>query len=233
MSRLDEAVQSTGSGKDRFIADYRGYLAVKILAVVGILVALLLVTGYAITISGKDVGFLETYGYIWNHITGVTYEFRSPEWFVDYSIFDIRMPRILAAILAGFGLSVCGCVMQAVTRNPLADPYTTGMSSGAVFGVSIGMVFGFSLNSTFGDMGIMFNAFVFGLIPAVFIIAVSAGKTRSPATIVLGGIAISYLFSSLSTIAMMYASEQTIRKAYLWQLGLWSVSRQTCCRSCS
>lgn len=187
--------------------------------VVALLIILFAVTGYAIAIGSKDIGFFETYKYLWNHLIGTSYEYKSEDWFNDYIICEIRSPRVLGAILAGFGLAVCGCVMQAVTRNPLADPYTTGMSSGSVFGISVGLVFGFSIGSSYDNIGVMFNAFIFGLIPAVFIIAVSNGRTRSPATIVLGGIAIMYFFNSLSTLVMMFAPESTIKSAYLWQLG--------------
>lgn len=219
MIGLGSVSQAGPPAREEFIAGYRGYLFVKILIVVALVAVLVIVAGYAITIGSKDIGILETYRYLWNHIIGTSYEYKSEDWFNDYIICEIRSPRVIGAILAGFGLAVCGCVMQAVTRNPLADPYTTGMSSGSVFGVSVGLVFGFTLGSSYGDMGLMFNAFVFGLIPAIFIIAISNGRTRSPATIVLGGIAIMYFFNSLSTLVMMFATESTIKSAYLWQLG--------------
>ncbi len=207
------------SSSEDFVKKYYSYIFVKILVVIGLVVAVFLVAGYAITIGAGDVSMMETYGYIWNHIIGTHYEYRSEDWFKDYAIWNIRAPRVFAAIITGFGLAVCGCVMQSITKNPLADPYTTGISSGAVFGVSIAMVFGFSLGTGSGNLGLMFNAFIFGLIPAIFIIIVASSHTRSAATIVLAGIAITYIFSSLSTITMMFASEATIKKAYLWQLG--------------
>lgn len=216
---MDQSPATEASGRDVFIRDYRGYLLLKILIVAALIIVLFAVTGYAVTIGSKDIGFLDTYRYLWNHLIGTSYEYKSEDWFNDYIICEIRSPRVLGAILSGFGLAVCGCAMQAVTRNPLADPYTTGMSSGSVFGISVGLVFGFTLGSSYNDVGLMFNAFVFGLIPAVFIIAVSNGRARSPATIVLGGIAIMYFFNSLSTLVMMFATESTIMSAYLWQLG--------------
>ncbi len=216
---MDSSANEEKESQTTFIANYRGYLLVKILVIVGLVALVTLVAGYAVTLGGREISFFETYQYLWGHLTNVTYEFKSDDWYKDYIVWNLRSPRVLGAIIAGFGLAVCGCAMQAITRNPLADPYTTGMSSGAVFGVSVGMVFGFTLKSTFGDVALMFNAFVFALIPAVFIILVSNGKNRSPATIILAGIAISYLFSSLSTITMMYASEATVQSSYLWQLG--------------
>lgn len=210
---------STLDGRDAFIKSYRDYLFLKIAVVFALVIILFILTGHAITIGSKDIGFFETYEYLWNHLMGVSYEFKTEDWYNDYIIWELRSPRVIGAILVGFGLAVCGCVMQAVTRNPLADPYTTGMSSGSVFGVSIGMVFGFSLGTSYGDVAMMFNAFIFGLIPAIFIIAVSNGKARSPATIVLGGVAIMYFFNSMSTLTMMYAPDSTIMKSYLWQLG--------------
>lgn len=207
------------SSSEDFVDKYYSYIFLKIVIIVGLVITVFLVAGYAITIGAGDVTMMETYNYIFHHIIGTQYEYRSPDWFKDFAIWNIRAPRVFAAIIAGFGLAVCGCVMQSITKNPLADPYTTGISSGAVFGVSIGMVFGFSLGTDFGNLGLMFNAFLFGLIPAIFIIIVASNSGRSAATIVLAGIAITYIFSSLSTITMMFADESTIKKAYLWQLG--------------
>lgn len=206
-------------GNEDLFKAYHDYVFIKILIVAVLFALVLLLIGYAITIGGQDIGITEAYGYLWRRIAGATYEFKSPEWFKDSIICDVRSPRVIGAVLVGFGLAVCGCAMQAITRNPLAEPYTTGMSSGAVFGISVGMVFGFTLGSSVGNMGIMMNAFIFGMIPAIFIILVANGRKASPATIILGGVAISYLFSSLSTITMMFADETTLRTAYLWQLG--------------
>ena len=212
----DEVVPSSS---EEFVEKYHSYIFLKILIIAGLVITVFLVAGYAITIGAGDVSIMETYSYIFNHIIGHQYEYRSPDWFKDYAIWNIRAPRVFAAIIAGFGLAVCGCVMQSITKNPLADPYTTGISSGAVFGVSVAMVFGFTLGTSSGNLGLMFNAFLFGLIPAIFIIIVASNSSRSAATIVLAGIAITYIFSSLSTITMMFADEATIKKAYLWQLG--------------
>ena len=214
---MPDEVELTSS--EEFVKNYYSYIFVKILIVIALAVTSFLVAGYAITIGAGDVSMMETYSYIFNHLIGTEYEYRSPDWFKDYAIWNFRAPRVFAALIAGFGLAVCGCVMQSITKNPLADPYTTGISSGAVFGVSVAMVFGFSLGTSSGNLGLMFNAFIFGLIPAIFIIIVASSQSRSAATIVLAGIAITYIFSSLSTITMMFADEATIKKAYLWQLG--------------
>ena len=216
---MDEPANEGQTKQEKFLEAYHGYILVKILIIVGLLVTVFLVAGYAITLGGREIGFLESYRLLWNHIMGVEYEFRSEDWFKDTILWQLRAPRVLGAIMAGFGLAVCGCVMQSITHNPLADPYTTGMSSGAVFGVSVGIVFGFTINTTHGDLALMLNAFVFSLFPAVLMILIANKGSRSSATIILAGVAVSYIFGSLSTITMMFAEDYKIYSAYLWQLG--------------
>jgi iron complex transport system permease protein len=109
--------------------------------------------------------------------------------------------------------------MQSAVKNPLADPYTTGISSGAVFGVSIGIVLGFSLTTSIGMYGLVLNAFVFGIIPALVIVVISRLTRTSPATLILVGVAMSYLFNSASTLLLVGTSAEKLQDAYLWQIG--------------
>jgi iron complex transport system permease protein len=124
-------------------------------------------------------------------------------------------------------LAVCGVIMQSVMSNPLADPYTTGISSGASLGAVLALTIGFSFASMSGQYGIVSNAFVMALIPAIIVIVLSRIVYTSPATLILIGTAISYIFGSLNTILILYADEETMATAYLWRIGsfdnmMWS-----------
>ncbi|MDR0524115.1 MAG: iron ABC transporter permease [Candidatus Methanoplasma sp.] len=207
-------------GEDTAFRDgYRRYTARKLLFIACIALGIFIVSGVALTIGGRDIGFFQVYGIALDHLGGATYAQGSSEWWDDYIVWNIRLPRIAMAIVAGAGLAVGGAAMQAVVKNPLADPYTTGISSGAVFGVAVALVLGFSASSGFGGYGLVVNAFLFGLIPAGAIIFISRFSSASPVTIILAGIALSYLFTALSTLLLVTANTETLQQAYLWQIG--------------
>ena len=109
--------------------------------------------------------------------------------------------------------------MQSLMANPLADPYSTGISSGACFGAVAAIVAGISFSSMTGEMGIVTNAFIGALIPAFVIIALSARINMTPATMILVGTGISYFFNSMVTYLMILTDADTLQRAYLWQIG--------------
>ena len=138
---------------------------------------------------------------------------------LDYFVVEERLPRIVVGIATGAGLAACGCVMQSVLKNPLADPYSTGISSGACFGAVAAIVVGVSFSSVTGEMGIVTNAFIGALIPAMLIIFISERVRMTPATLILLGTAISYFFNSMITYVMVTTDADTLKSAYLWQVG--------------
>ena len=133
-------------------------------------------------------------------------------------IFSIRLPRILTAVLCGTGLSVCGVVFQGMFRNPMADPYVLGISSGAVLGAAIAF--------TTGTQAAFYN---FGLVPlysfvgaavattAVYLIAQKKGQMVNN-ILILSGIAIGFLCSSLISLIIIASREQAHRIIF-WTLG--------------
>lgn len=157
--------------------------------------------------------------YIVNHILGVEYEFHSPAWYDDYMLWNIYLPRVCLGVFLGAGLAVCGVAMQSVMNNPLADSYTTGISDGACFGAVMAIVTGFTLSDVAGSLGIVTNAFIGGLIPAFILIALSTVIRMSPATAILVGVALSYIFSGLESAIMVGTDADTLKEAYLWQIG--------------
>lgn len=202
---------------------YRASLLRKIILLAILIFALLVVTGWALSMSEKDLGIIKCYQYIIDHIAGITYEPGSEDWTNDYNIWNFDVPRVLMAIIVGGSLAVCGVAMQSIMNNPLADPYTMGISDGAVFGAVASIVMGFG-TATLGDsMGLITSAFFGGLIPALIIIFLSRVVNLSPATAILVGIALSYIFSGLETAIMVSTDADTLKQAYLWQIG--SLSR--------
>ncbi|MDO5862086.1 MAG: iron ABC transporter permease [Thermoplasmata archaeon] len=191
----------------------------KLLFIAVCIVLIIAVAGYALTINGRDLSMLECYRYVLDHILGKTYEYQSLDWFNDYLLWNAYLPRIVLGVFLGAGLAVCGVAMQATMNNPLADSYTTGISDGACFGAVAAIVTGFTFSSVMGSMGIVINAFIGGLIPAIILILLSNLVRMSPATMILVGIALSYIFSGLESSIMVLADADSLKEAYLWQIG--------------
>ena len=200
-------------------AEYHRYIMLKVLFITGLLVVIFAISIFALTIGGREITFSQALGVLWNHITGDIPPLSTKEGIDDYTVWSVRLPRVAVGIVAGAGLAIGGAAMQSAVKNPLADPYTTGISSGAVFGVAIAMVLGFAVSSNTGNYGIVINAFIFGLIPAGVIAILSRFTHSSPATMILAGVAMSYLFNAFSTLLMVVANTETLQAAYMWQIG--------------
>jgi iron complex transport system permease protein len=138
----------------------------------------------------------------------------------DAEIFyRIRLPRVLTTFVAGAGLAVCGMAFQAMFRNPLATPYTLGVSSGAAFGAALYVRLGLSF-AFFGISGMSLAAFFGALLSIAAVWGISLGKRgTSTATMLLAGVAISFFFSSL-IMFLQYLSDftQSFRIVH-WLMG--------------
>ncbi|MDR1690387.1 MAG: iron ABC transporter permease [Candidatus Methanoplasma sp.] len=206
------------SDSSELIRTYRHGRTIKISFIIACLILLFAVIGISLTI-GQGISFTESYELIFNHITGVTYPDRSEMWWKDYFIWNNVMPRVIIGIFAGAGLAIGGAMMQSLMSNPLADPYTTGISSGACFGAVAAIVAGVSFTSIFGSYGIVGNAFLGALVPALIVILVSRRLGSSPAALILVGTAIAYFFNSFVTLMMITAEADDLQAAFLWQVG--------------
>ncbi|MBE6522286.1 MAG: iron ABC transporter permease [Thermoplasmata archaeon] len=198
--------------------EYRSSISRKITFLV-VCFAILLVTTIVSCSVGTGYEFGKTAQVIWDHITGVTYPVRSPDWWADYYIFNNVMPGVIMALVAGAGLALAGTVMQSMMENPLADAYTTGISSGACLGAVVAIIMGYSYSTIVAGAGIVINAFIGSLIPAVIIILMIRYVGNSPSTIILIGTALTFFFNSMVTLIMMTSSAESLQDAYIWQVG--------------
>lgn len=205
------------SDNNEVIKEYHKGALRKLLFIVVFSVLAIIVAGLALTIGDFIVDFFDVYVYLWDHITNnidtsSTYDVRA-----DYVIWNLRFPRICTGLIAGMALATAGAIMQTILRNPLADPYTTGISSGASFGASLAM----GLGITVSGMGyaIVFNAFVFSLIPMLVIMLVSKMKGASPTTMIMAGIAVMYIFNAMTTVIKLWADPDTLAAIYAWSVG--------------
>jgi iron complex transport system permease protein len=132
---------------------------------------------------------------------------------------SIRLPRTITAAFVGAGLSASGCVFQAILKNPLADPFTLGVSGGASLGASIAFVFGFAFASWFF---IPLFAFL-GAAAAVFIVYfLSLKKNFDGNSMILSGVIISFVFSSLVILLFALTSPSRMQSAFIWLMGSFS-----------
>ncbi len=133
-------------------------------------------------------------------------------------ILDIRLPRLLSAIVVGASLSAAGAVMQGLFRNPLVDPYIGGVASGAAFGAVVSIVFGLSLFSPFSAYGIPLSAFLGAITALSMTILFSRLGGGSPLSLILSGIAVSFLFSAATSLALVIGGEKSFG-AFFWLFG--------------
>ncbi len=198
--------------------EYRSTISRKVTFLIICLIILIVTTIISCSV-GTGYEFAKTAQVIWDHIIGNTYPIRSPEWWADYYIFNNVMPGVVMALIAGAGLALAGTVMQSIMENPLADAYTTGISSGACLGAVVAIIIGFSYSSVASGAGIVINAFVGSMIPAVIVILMVRYVGNSPSTIILIGTALTFFFNSMVTLVMITSSTESLQEAYIWQVG--------------
>ena len=128
-----------------------------------------------------------------------------------YIIRNLRIPRVISAILVGAALALCGVVFQSVFRNPMADSYVLGVSSGASFFVGLGFVIGIS----FADVSLPVVAFIGAMLTTALLFAISRKNTAS---LLLTGIALNFFLSALTTLTI-YLSNRQADNILFWTLG--------------
>jgi len=128
-----------------------------------------------------------------------------------------RLPRICTAILAGSGLGLAGCILQAILRNPLASSSTLGVSQGATFGAAFAIVV-LGMEGTSG-IGIPMCAFLGSVAVALIILGLSRARQISPEGIVLAGVAISSMFTGATTLMQYFADEVELSTLVFWTFG--------------
>lgn len=197
------------------VNDYRKYTLRKWLFIFGCLGLAVIAAGVSLTIGDYEIGFFETFQILFNHFIGNVGS-STQDLLKDHIIYNLRLPRIVTAILAGAGLAICGVAMQSTLLNPLADPYTTGVSSGALFGATLGMILHISI---LGTGGVVVNAFLFAMIPMIVIMLVSKMRNSSPTTMIMSGIAIMYIFNALTALIKLSADPNDLKELYEWSVG--------------
>lgn len=132
-----------------------------------------------------------------------------------WTLLSLRGPRVLLALGVGAALSLAGSALQAIFSNPLCEPYTLGVSSGSALGAVLGVSLGFSWS--WGGVSVL--ALVGALAFALILIAVSRGFSMSSSGLLLSGVMLGFLGSSLVAILMTFADPNGIQGAIFWLMG--------------
>ena len=200
--------------RNKFFKEVPIYIGASVI----LLVILFLSIGFAVTIGSVDISIKEVYQVILYKLLNIGDSSIGTGAVADV-VWLIRMPRIVLAIAVGVGLSVVGIVMQAIVKNPLADPYILGVSSGASLGATLAVVLG--IGSVFGSnsLGIMGFIGAFGVSILVLIISNIGGRSNS-IKLLLAGMALSSVCSSFSSF-LVYISDdsQKLKTITFWLMG--------------
>lgn len=182
----------------------------KVLLLAALVCLNVIVALYAVTQGAYEIA-------VWDVIRALTGHAEGASRIV---IANIRLPRIVAAIVCGWGLSLAGLCIQSLLKNPLGSPSTLGISQGAAFGAALSIV-------VFGGTVISVTASAFGgAIGATMVILVLARlKKLSPEAIILAGVALSSLFASATVLIQYLATETQLAMVVFWTFG--DVTRST------
>ncbi len=203
---------------DKIIAQYRKYVKRRVSFIVIVLLLLFVVFHIALVLGSAEVGIKNLYRSLGGEGSAVVHQI----------IFNIRMPRILGAVFSGIALAVSGAVIQSLLRNPLASPFTLGISGASAFGAAFAIVVLGAGSSYVGsdDMAMVNNpyivassAFLWSLLSVTVILLLSRYRGATPEIIILSGIIISSLFGAGISAMQYFADSVQLSSIIFWTFG--------------
>ncbi len=187
------------------------------------LIFLVLFIATAASLGVKNASVLQIFQIVLDHwVPG--------ELFPDISTLDrsivlfLRLPRIALGVVGGASLAIAGVVMQGIMRNPLVSPFTIGISPAAGFGAAIAVLLGFDL-LVGGSYWIVLFAFISALICASLVLMISVARGAQSTTLILAGIALTYLFGALTNTTQFVATEEQLTVIVHWTFGSLNESK--------
>ncbi len=179
-------------------------------ALLGVLLLLLILLNILIGSSSMTIG--DALRILFSHDTASKY---------GKIIWDIRMPRILAAALLGGALSVSGFLLQTFFANPIAGPYILGISSGAKLVVACTMVFALTHGMMVHSLIMIIAAFA-GSIAVTGVILLISDKVKSMAVLIVCGVMVGYICSAVTEFLVTFADDSNIVNLHNWSMGSFS-----------
>jgi len=188
---------------------YNKFIRKKIRYIILFFVIVLIIAGIAVALGCFPLSVSEVYSIILHGL--------STETLGDESVWILRMPRIILALLVGFGLAAAGTMMQGTLKNPLASPFTLGIAAGAAFGASLALYL--AEGAVVSEYLLVGCAFFFALIPTVIIMLLTHFRRATPETMVLAGIGMLYLFGAFQGLVQFISSPTTVQAAVIFGVG--------------
>ncbi|MBX2922568.1 MAG: iron ABC transporter permease [Chitinophagaceae bacterium] len=137
----------------------------------------------------------------------------------DVIVWKVRMPYALMALLTGTALSVAGAEMQTILNNPLASPFTLGVSAAATFGAALAIVLGITLPGVSANWIVSLNAFLFAFGSVLLLQAFARWKNAGVGSLVLFGIALVFTFNALVALIHYIATPEALQQVVFWSMG--------------
>ncbi len=174
-----------------------------------VVLPLLLVVALASVLISMGFGAAELgFGAVWQCVTD-----QCAKPIYESILIDVRLPRVLMALVVGFALAATGALMQNVTRNPLADPYLFGIVAGAGLGATISTLLPVS-------MPIPFAAFLGALLSVVLVMAAVANRSwQRVEHLLLAGVAVSFLLSAVTSFLLYFGEPFAANRVIFWMMG--------------
>jgi len=191
----------------------------KILAILSIFLALLIIMVISVSLGAGSPRFNEAIQVILSKLFPFLGVDPGPQ-ITQTIIFDIRLPRVILAVIAGAGLAASGVAMQGVLKNPLVSPYILGISSAAGFGAALAIALGIGVVTQYGGYIVVANAFVFSILAMLMVYGIARLRGVTPESVILAGVAVGYLFSAMLSLIQFIAPEHAaVRAVVFWLLG--------------
>lgn len=199
--------------------DYLVYIRRKYFWIMGGILFLFIMLIYSISVGAVTIPPYEVLQTITGHSV-------STKW--NLIIWNIRLPQALAAIVAGAGLSVAGVAMQSILRNPIASPFTLGISNAGAFGAAVSVVVlgTGKVQSTVANAVIINNPYLTTIVALFFcllatgvILLISSIRGASPEVMVLAGVALSSIFTAGTAFLQYFADDTQLAAVVFWTFG--------------
>jgi iron complex transport system permease protein len=203
-------------------AQYAVYTRRKLLLILGMAILLCVLCVFGLSVGGASYSVSESWQALLagpGKIAGNTRH---------QIIWVLRVPRVLMGVVSGIGLAVSGLMMQTILRNPLASPYTLGISAAASFGAALGIVSKVSVIAVLvpavlrTDLMIITNSFVFTVICTFLIYFLSKLQRVTAETIILFGVAMMYVFEAATSFMQYIGNPEELAELVYWIFGSMS-----------
>ena len=213
-----------GTKRAEITAQYKEFIGRKIIFILSCIIAICIIAAISATLGSYPITVTEVYHIIVHspfqdvdisHPIAVYQDFINTN--EEYVVWKLRLPRIAMGVLAGIGLAIAGTAMQGILRNPLVSPTTIGIAAGAHLGAGIAFILGAGFTS--GKFILMGNAFLFSLIPAFVIFGLARFKRATPEMMILAGIAMTFIFSSVSSLLHYFSDPEMLKGLVVWKMG--------------